>query len=125
MEEIESYFNPVKVSRVPLFQHEVLGMERLETLAGILYPDGEDPAAVGRDERPYTFEKVGSQSRVLLKMPFALKGEVGLFKKEDELVVQIGTLRRHIGLPTSMAGLAPSKATLEGNVLTIDMNEVA
>ncbi len=125
LEEIEGYFDPVKVSRVPLFQHEVLGMERLETLAGILYPDGEDPAAVGRDERPYTFEKVGSQSRVVLKMPFALKGEVGLFKKGDELVVQIGTLRRHIGLPTSMAGLAPSKATLEGNVLTIDMNEVA
>ena len=125
LEEIEGYFDPVKVSRVPLFQHEVLGMERLETLAGILYPDGEDPAAVGRDERPYTFEKVGSQSRVVLKMPFALKGEVGLFKKGDELVVQIGTLRRHIGLPTSMAGLAPAKATLEGNVLTIDMNEVA
>jgi arsenite-transporting ATPase len=125
LEEIESYFDPVKVSRVPLFQHEVLGMERLETLAGILYPDGEDPAAVGRDERPYTFEKVGSQSRVVLKMPFALKGEVGLFKKGDELVVQIGTLRRHIGLPTSMAGLAPSKASLEGNVLTIDMSEVA
>jgi arsenite-transporting ATPase len=40
-------------------------------------------------------------------------------------VVQIGTLRRHIGLPTSMAGLAPSKASLEGNVLTIDMSEVA
>jgi arsenite/tail-anchored protein-transporting ATPase len=125
LEEIESYFDPVKVSRVPLFQHEVLGMERLETLAEILYPEGEDPAAVGRDERPYTFDKVGSQSRVVLKMPFALKGEVGLFKKGDELVVQIGTLRRHIGLPTSMAGLAPTKATLEGKVLTIDMSEVA
>ena len=125
LEEIEAYFAPVKVSKVPLFPHEVLGMERLETLAGILYPGGEDPAAVGRDERPYTFEKAGDQSRVVLNLPFTLKGEVGLFKKGDELVVQIGTLRRHIGLPTSMAGLAPSKATLEGNVLTIDMNEVA
>ena len=125
LEEIEAYFAPVKVSKVPLCPHEVLGMERLETLAGILYPGGEDPAAVGRDERPYTFEKAGDQSRVVLNLPFTLKGEVGLFKKGDELVVQIGTLRRHIGLPTSMAGLAPSKATLEGNVLTIDMNEVA
>ena len=39
--------------------------------------------------------------RVLL--PFATKGEIGLFKKGDELVVEIGTLRRHIGLPRSMA----------------------
>ena len=81
LDEIEAYFAPVKVSKVPLFPQEVLGMDRLETLAGILYPEGEDPAAVGRDERPYTFEKVGSQSRVVLKMPFAVKGEVGLFKK--------------------------------------------
>ena len=100
-------------------------MERLELLAGILYPENEDPAAVERDERPYTFEKSDGQSRVVMKMPFALKGEVGLFKKGDELIVQIGTLRRHIGLPTSMAALSPTKAKLEGNVLTIDMNEVA
>jgi arsenite/tail-anchored protein-transporting ATPase len=116
----------VRVSKVPLFPHEVLGMERLETLAEILYEPGEDPAAVIREERPYIFEKgEGGQSRVVLKMPFALKGEVGLFKKGDELVVQIGTLRRHIGLPTSMAGLMPSKAKLEGNLLTIEMSEVA
>ncbi len=125
LEEIDSYFAPVRVSRVPLFQHEVLGMDRLEMLAGMLYDEGEDPAAVIRSERPYTFEKVDGQSRVVLQMPFALKGEVGLFKKGDELVVQIGTLRRHIGLPTSMAGLMPSRARLEGKVLTIDMNEVA
>ena len=41
-------------------------------------------------------------------LPFAIKGEIGLFKKGDELVVEIGTLRRHIGLPTSMAALTPA-----------------
>jgi arsenite-transporting ATPase len=48
---------------------------------------------------------------------------VGLFKKGDELVVQIGTLRRHIGLPTSMAGLTPAHAKLENKVLTVEMRE--
>jgi len=38
-------------------------------------------------------------------------------------VVEIGTLRRHIGLPTSMAGLTPSKARLENRVLTVEMKE--
>jgi arsenite-transporting ATPase len=60
---------------------------------------------------------------VKLHLPFAVKGEVGLFKKGDELVVEIGTLRRHIGLPTSMAGLSPSRAKLERHVLTVDMKE--
>jgi arsenite-transporting ATPase len=48
---------------------------------------------------------------------------VGLFKKGDELVVEIGTLRRHIGLPTTMASLSPSKARLENRVLTVEMKE--
>ena len=33
LEEIEAYFAPVPVKRVPLFTHEVLGRERLEELA--------------------------------------------------------------------------------------------
>jgi arsenite-transporting ATPase len=52
-----------------------------------------------------------------------MKGEVGLFKKGDELVVEIGTLRRHIGLPVSMAGLSPSRAKLDNRVLTVEMKE--
>ena len=56
-------------------------------------------------------------------LPFAQKGEVGLFKKGDELVVEIGTLRRHIGLPRSMAMLMPSRASLDQNVLTVEMKE--
>jgi arsenite-transporting ATPase len=61
---------------------------------------------------------------VRVKLPFAAKGEVGLFKKGDELVVEIGTLRRHIGLPSTMAGLQPAKARLEESVLTVEMREV-
>src|SRR5712664_1355201 len=121
--EIEAYFAPVKVKRVPLFTHEVLGRERLEELALALYGDKEDPAAVTRTEAPYTFEKMDGFYAVRLRLPFAVKGEIGLFKKGDELVVEIGTLRRHIGLPTSMASLSPSKARLENKILTVEMKE--
>ncbi|MGA8877095.1 MAG: ArsA family ATPase, partial [Candidatus Korobacteraceae bacterium] len=56
--EIEEYFAPVPVKKVPLFSHEVLGKQRLEELARVLYAEGEDPAAVTRTEKPYTFGKV-------------------------------------------------------------------
>jgi arsenite/tail-anchored protein-transporting ATPase len=56
-------------------------------------------------------------------LPFATKGEIGLFKKGDELVVEIGTLRRHIGLPRSMANLLPARARLENRLLTVEMKE--
>jgi arsenite-transporting ATPase len=124
LEEIEEYFAPVPVKRVPLFAHEVLGRKRLEELARVLYAEGEDPAAVTRTERPYTFGSHDGHYEVRVLLPFATKGEVGLFKKGDELVVEIGSFRRHIGLPTSMAALTPSRARLDGGILTVEMKEV-
>jgi len=121
--EIDAYFAPVPVRHVPLFTHEVLGAERLQELARALYADDEDPAAVTRTEAPYTFTKRDGHYEVRLQLPFAVKGEVGLFKKGDELIVQIGTLRRHIGLPTSMAALSPAHAKLENKMLTVEMRE--
>jgi arsenite/tail-anchored protein-transporting ATPase len=123
LEEIEEYFAPVPVRRVPLFAHEVLGKERLQELARVLYDIGEDPAAVTRTEKPYTFGKSDGVYEIRLLLPFAVKGEVGLFKKGDELVVEIGTLRRHIGLPRSMASLLPTRARLDRHVLTVEMKE--
>jgi arsenite/tail-anchored protein-transporting ATPase len=123
LHEVEEYFAPVPVKRVPLFAREVLGKQRLEELAGVLYPGNEDPAAVTQIEKPYTFGKTDGTYQIRVLLPFATKGEVGLFKKGDELVVEIGTLRRHIGLPRSMASLQPARAKLENRVLTVEMKE--
>ena len=123
LHEIERYFAPIPVKRIPLFVHEVLGRERLEDMARILYGDRDDPSIVTQTEPPFRFVKDGEQYSVRLRLPFAAKGEVGLFKKGDELVVTIGTLRRHIGLPTSMAGLTPARARLENQELIVEMKE--
>lgn len=89
----------------------------------MLYPGDEDPAGITHSERPYTFEKMDGFYQVRLNMPFTTKGEIGLFKKGDELVVEIGSLRRHIGLPTTMAGLSPTRAKLDNGTLTVEMRE--
>ena len=74
-------------------------------------------------KRPTTSPSATAIYEVRLRLPFAARGEVGLFKKGDELVVEIGTLRRHIGLPTSMAALSPARARLENRILTVEMKE--
>jgi arsenite-transporting ATPase len=119
--EIEAYFAPVPVRRIPLFTHEVLGASRLDTLAAVLYPADEDPAAVTRLTAPYEFRKVNSHYEVILHLPFIGKGDVKLFKKGDELVVEIGTLRRHVGLPTSMMNLTPGRARVENRQLIVEL----
>lgn len=122
---IEQYFAPVPVRRVPMFPNEMLGFDRLTQLASKLYPEGEDPAAVTRVTRPFTFGRNGDHYEVRLELPFAEKGEIGLFKKQDELVVEVGTIRRQVGLPTTMANLQPVKARLEGRMLKVEMREQA
>ncbi len=123
LKESQEYFAPVPLKQAPLFMHEVLGRRRLEELADAIYSPGEDPAAVVRVERPYSFVKENGGYAVRIEMPFAAKGEIGLFKKGDELVVQVGSMRRHIGLPTSMAALSPVRARLESRVLTVEMRD--
>ncbi|MEO8025325.1 MAG: ArsA family ATPase [Bryobacteraceae bacterium] len=123
LHETELYFAPIPLRRVPLFRHEVLGIDRLRELSQVLYADGSDPAAVTRTERPYTFAKAGDHYEVRLTIPFTGKSEVGLFKKGDELVVEVGTIRRHIGLPTSMLALTPVRARMEDRILVVELRE--
>jgi arsenite-transporting ATPase len=123
LRELDEYFAPVPVRRVPLFAHEVLGKQRLRELAKVLYSEREDPSAVTQTEKPYSFGKRNGKYEVRLRLPFTTKGEIGLFKKGDELVVEVGTLRRHIGLPRSMATLVPAGAKLENRLLTVEMKE--
>jgi arsenite-transporting ATPase len=122
LREIEDYFAPVPVKRVPLFTDEVIGRVRLEELARVMYADGEDPSRALRTERPFTFDKGGDgRYRIRVTLPFAHRGDVELFKKGDDLVVEVGTMRRHIGLPASMAALRPARAKLDAGVLTVEL----
>jgi arsenite-transporting ATPase len=121
LEEIENYFAPVPVRRVPMFRHEIVGYERLRELADTVYAPDEKPVAITRQSTPFEFSREGDHYEVKLDVPFAERAEIGLFKKEDELVVEIGTVRRHVGLPTTMAALDPVKARLDGRKLIVEM----
>ena len=123
LHEMHTYFDPVPVRQVPMFQEEVIGLARLERLADVLQAIDPDPLAVTREERPYVFERRNGVHQVRVAMPFAGKGEVGLFKKGDELVIEIGVLRRHVGLPRSIAALEPRRATFEGTTLVVELGE--
>ena len=111
------------VKRVPLFAHEVLGETATGGTGQVLYP-GQKIRRPSRERKSPTLSgNTNGAYEIRVLLPFATKGEVGLFKKGDELVVEIGTLRRHIGLPRSMAALLPSRARLDNRVLTVEMKE--
>lgn len=116
--EYQSFFSPVPVLQIPLYDEEVRGRKALERLAQDLY-SGKDPAEVFPCGPAFHFSKTdrGYELRVLL--PFTAKGEVDLSKKGDEIIIEVGVFRRHLLLPRGVASLEPEGAKMEGRTLII------
>jgi arsenite-transporting ATPase len=47
------------------------------------------------------------------------KDYVDLFKDEGDLVIRIGSFKRHVFLPRALVNLKPSGASLDDDMLTV------
>jgi arsenite/tail-anchored protein-transporting ATPase len=119
---LEEFFAPVPVWRIPLFQDEVLGVERLKRLGHVLY-GSRDPSRCFYSEAPYRFRKVDGQYHLHLRLPFVTSEQVDLYKKLDEMVIRVGGYKRHIGLPQRVARCEPISARVTGNELVVIMEK--
>ncbi len=115
---IEEFFVPVPVWRVPLFQDEVLGAERLKRLGRMLY-GARDPAKRYFDEAPYRFRKVDSNYQLRLRLPFVSGEDINLYKKLDELIIRVGGIKRHVSLPQRIAHCEPLSARMQDGELVV------
>jgi arsenite-transporting ATPase len=117
--QIEEYFAPIPVLKVPLFADEVIGMERLGQVGESLF-HGEDPAKRFVDRPPFSFDKIKDTYRLTMALPFVEKGDVDLVRMEQDLIVRIGAFKRHVTLPRSLVQFKQTQARMEGANLTID-----
>ena len=118
VQSIEEFFAPVPVWRVPLFKDEVLGIERLKPLGKALYGD-QDPAKRFFHEAPYHFRKVDGNYHLHLKLPFVSSEDIDLYKKLDELIIRVGTLKRFVSLPQRIAHCEPLSARIKEGELVV------
>ena len=114
----QDYFSPIPLFYVPFSSEEIVGYEKLSQLADKIYKD-KDPIAVLYQQKPYDFSKENGQYLLRLYLPFVTKDEIELTKSNDELIVRIGSFKKHILLPRSFVLSQPEKAKIEGKVLTI------
>jgi arsenite-transporting ATPase len=117
-QSVEEFFAPVAVWRVPLFEDEVLGVERLKRLGGALYGD-RDPAQRFFTESPYRFRKVNGNYQLRLKLPFVTSQDINLHKKLDELIIRVGGVKRHVTLPQRIAHCEPLSARIHDGELVV------
>jgi len=118
IQSVEEFFAPVSVWRVPLFQNEVLGIERLKQLGKALYKD-QDPAKCFFHEAPYRFRKVDGNYHLHLRLPFVSSEDVDLYKKLDELIIRVGGVKRHVSLPQRIAYCEPLSARVKDGELVV------
>src|SRR6266511_1666444 len=115
---VEERFAPVPIREVPLFQDEVVGLERLEEMARALFGD-EDPAQIFFRGRSQAIERTDGGYVLTLPLPFVEKGDVNLLHAGDELLVQVGPHKRNVILPRVLVGLVTSGAKFDGDSLRI------
>jgi arsenite-transporting ATPase len=119
---VEDMFAPVPIWKLPLFDSEILGVRELDRLAKTLY-GSRDPVGVHYHEAPYKFSKVNGTYQVRLKLPFADSEDVDLYQRFDELIVRVGSYKRHVALPQRLANRAPSSAKIQGSELVINFGK--
>lgn len=116
--DVEDMFAPVPIWKLQLFNSEILGVRELDRLAKALY-GSQDPAEVYYHEAPYRFAKADGTYQLCMKLPFVDSADVDLFQRVDELIVRVGSYKRHIALPQRMANRRPANAKIQGTELVI------
>jgi arsenite-transporting ATPase len=118
IERAEEYFTPIPTFYVNLFKDEILGYDSLKVLADRIYGK-RNPLERFFEGEPFTLVKKDGEYVLVMKLPFIMKGDVQLNKLADELIVRIGSMRRHMSLPRHVAASKEVTARLEGQYLFI------
>lgn len=99
LEQARHDMAPLAVLTAPYAAAEPVGLDALADVADQVYPDG-DPLALPRVEPPLSLERLGQQIVVVLQLPLAVKDEVDVAERGEELIVTSGAYRRVIALPS-------------------------
>lgn len=118
VQRAEEYFSPVPIFEADLFQDEVVGESALRRLADSIYGN-QDPGQIFFHEMPFNIEKENSSYRISMKLPFISRKDVEVTKVADELIVRVGSFKRHILLPKQVAASGEARARFDGDFLTV------
>lgn len=115
---IEDGFAPLPILRAELAGDEVVGVDALRAFGQELY-DEVDPAAVLHDGEPLAVTREGRDHVLTLELPFADKDELELGRRDDELLIRVGSHRRALLLPDSLRRRSVRSAALRDGVLRV------
>ena len=122
--EIESAFVPLPVLVAELCREEPIGAPALAVFGDELY-GGRDPIGVLGDADPLRVEAIDGAIRLSLRLPFVAREDVELARRNEELLLTVGSYRRAVVLPDSLRRREVAEARMTGDRLEVDFVEPA
>ena len=121
IEQIESSFAPIPITKVPLFRREVLGLQMLKTLGDVVYGD-KNPLDIFYHEEHTMITKINEGQYIMkLRLPFVFDNlmEANVLQLGDSLTLRIGNYQKGVILPVFLSGMRVADASYEEEWLKI------
>lgn len=118
LETILTSFSPTPVLQAPLYDDELVGALGLVDLASAIYGDLDETDVLFAG-RPLRVERTEDGYRMLLALPFAAKDDVDLHRRQSELHVHVGSVKRTLPLPQALTRCQITSARLHDGHLEV------
>jgi len=122
LQTIDEAFADLPRLPLRLFDDEMVGVDRLRFMAQELYPD-RDPVADFNATSPFRIADGPSGVTMELEVPFVDKSDLDVFRRGNELYIQLGPYRRSFILPDALHRRDVTRAKLDGGTLAISFSD--
>lgn len=103
LQMIDESFGSLKIFKANLLKTEMRGKDRLNILADMIFGES-DPIEIYAKSSPMKFTEENGTTVMTIKMPFIQQDKVELYKgKENTIILNIGSQRRTVSLPMTLA----------------------
>lgn len=122
--QIKNFFYPVPLIDVPLMPREVIGFKKLSEFSAMVYEDIPRPHEVMFAKKAISISGKKGNYNMKLFLPHIEKNDIFLYRNAQELIIRIGSFKKHIFLPDSIKKLEVRSAKKEGDYLFLDFGEL-
>lgn len=116
--EVTAQYAPVPVRTVPMFDREMIGLDRLAEIGHALF-GSDDPTSFFYRGRPYRVRTEDGGHVLEVALPFTSREDVNITRDGDELCLQVDGLRRTIVLPRALVDAPTTGAKMDDGILRI------